>query len=111
MCHRAYALFIAAQLLIGGSWGDLYGRRKIFAAGVALFSAASAWCGLAVNIRQLIMARALQGVGGAMLVPGSLALISNNFPKDGAVMRLAPGPGLHRSLLQWVPFVLLRVHL
>src|SRR5215469_13339208 len=79
---EAYALFLAALLLIGGSLGDLYGRRKIFAAGVALFSAASAWCGLAAGIRQLILARGLQGVGGALLVPGSLALISSNFPQE-----------------------------
>ena len=51
---EAYALFLAALLLIGGSLGDLYGRRRIFAAGVVLFSAASAWCGLAPDIRQLI---------------------------------------------------------
>jgi EmrB/QacA subfamily drug resistance transporter len=76
---ESYALFLAALLLIGGSLGDRYGRRKIFAAGVALFSVASAWCGLAPNIRQLIIARGLQGIGGAMLVPGSLALISANF--------------------------------
>src|SRR5215470_9458354 len=76
---EAYALLLAALLLIGGSLGDLYGRRKMFAAGVVLFSTASAWCGLAVNIRQLILARGLQGVGGALLVPGSLALISSNF--------------------------------
>ncbi len=77
---ESYALFLAALILIGGSLGDLYGRRNIFVAGVALFSAASAWCGLAPDIRQLIAARALQGVGGALLVPGSLALISANFP-------------------------------
>lgn len=77
---ESYALFLAALILIGGSLGDLYGRRKIFVAGVALFSAASAWCGLAADIRQLIVARGLQGVGGALLVPGSLALISANFP-------------------------------
>jgi EmrB/QacA subfamily drug resistance transporter len=77
---ESYALFLAALILIGGSLGDLYGRRKIFVAGVALFSAASAWCGLAPNIGQLIVARGLQGVGGALLVPGSLALISANFP-------------------------------
>ncbi|MGA2591095.1 MAG: MFS transporter [Bryobacteraceae bacterium] len=76
---ESYALFLAALLLIGGSLGDQYGRRKIFVAGVALFSAASAWCGLAPNIRQLIIARGLQGIGGALLVPGSLALISANF--------------------------------
>jgi len=79
---EAYALVLAALLLIGGSLGDLYGRRKIFAAGVVLFSAASAWCGLAPNIRQLILARALQGVGGALLVPGSLALISSSFAQE-----------------------------
>src|SRR6202045_3520658 len=76
---ESYALFLAALLLIGGSLGDLYGRRKIFAAGVVLFSVSSAWCGLAPNIRQLIVARGLQGIGGALLVPGSLALISANF--------------------------------
>jgi EmrB/QacA subfamily drug resistance transporter len=76
---ESYALFLAALLLIGGSLGDLYGRRKIFAAGVVLFSVSSAWCGLAPDIRQLIVARGLQGIGGALLVPGSLALISANF--------------------------------
>src|SRR5580692_9416554 len=76
---ESYALFLAALLLVGGSLGDLYGRRKIFATGVALFSAASAWCGLAPNIRQLIVARGIQGIGGALMVPGSLALISTNF--------------------------------
>ena len=78
----AYALFLAALLLAGGALGDLYGRRKMFAAGVVLFSVASAWCGLAPNIRQLILARSLQGIGGALLVPGSLALISANFSQE-----------------------------
>jgi EmrB/QacA subfamily drug resistance transporter len=76
---ESYALFLAALVLIGGSLGDMYGRRKIFAIGVVLFSAASVWCGLAPNIRQLVVARGLQGIGGALLVPGSLALISANF--------------------------------
>src|SRR5579864_5560277 len=79
---ESYALFLAALLLIGGSLGDRYGRRKIFTAGVVLFSVASVWCGLAPNIRDLIVARALQGVGGALLVPGSLALISVNFSEE-----------------------------
>ena len=79
---ESYALFLAALLLIGGSLGDIYGRRKIFVAGVVLFSAASIWCGLAPNIQQLIIARGLQGIGGALLVPGSLALISANFPEE-----------------------------
>jgi len=68
---ESYALFLAALLLIGGSLGDIYGRRKLFVVGVVLFSLASAWCGLAPNIRQLIIARGLQGIGGALLVPGS----------------------------------------
>ena len=78
---ECYALFLAALLLIGGSLGDLYGRRKIFVVGVVFFSVASAWCGFATGIHQLIAARGLQGVGGALLVPGSLALISANFPE------------------------------
>ncbi len=79
---ESYALFLAALLLIGGSLGDTYGRRKIFVSGVILFSVASTWCGLAPSIRQLIIARGLQGIGGTLLVPGSLALISANFPKE-----------------------------
>jgi EmrB/QacA subfamily drug resistance transporter len=79
---ESYALFLAALLLLGGSLGDLYGRRKVFSAGVVLFGLASAWCGVAPNIFQLIAARALQGVGGALLVPGSLALISASFPVE-----------------------------
>ena len=79
---ESYALFLAALLLIGGSLGDIYGRRKIFVAGVALFTAASAWCGLSRSVEQLIVARGIQGIGGALLIPGSLALISVNFPEQ-----------------------------
>ena len=79
---ESYALLLGALLLTGGSLGDLYGRRKIFAAGVVLFCAASAWCGLAPNVQQLVIARGLQGIGGALLVPGSLALISVNFSQE-----------------------------
>jgi EmrB/QacA subfamily drug resistance transporter len=79
---ESYALILAALLLIGGVLGDLYGRRKVFAVGVALFSTASALCGSSPDIRWLIIARGLQGVGGALLVPGSLALISANFSEN-----------------------------
>lgn len=79
---EAYSLFLAALLLVGGSLGDLYGRRLVFAAGVAVFALASAWCGLAQNISQLIVARGVQGVGAAMLVPGSLAIISASFSEE-----------------------------
>ncbi|PYJ22896.1 MAG: MFS transporter, partial [Verrucomicrobia bacterium] len=77
---EAYSLLLAALLLVGGSLGDHYGRRRVFLAGVALFAVASAWCGLAANIGQLIVARAAQGLGAALLVPGSLAIISSSFP-------------------------------
>jgi EmrB/QacA subfamily drug resistance transporter len=79
---ESYALFLAALLLVGGALGDIYGRRFIFALGVLIFAGASAWCGLAPGIRPLIVARAVQGVGGALLVPGSLAIISASFPPE-----------------------------
>src|SRR5436190_15699718 len=76
---EAYSLLLASLLLVGGSLGDHYGRRRIFIGGVVLFSVASLWCGLATSIGQLILARAVQGAGGALLVPGSLAIISPSF--------------------------------
>ncbi|TFV91749.1 DHA2 family efflux MFS transporter permease subunit, partial [Oxalobacteraceae bacterium OM1] len=79
---ESYALLLAALLLAGGAAGDRYGRRKIFAIGVALFTIASLGCGLVASVQQLIAARALQGVGGALLVPGSLSIISAAFPQD-----------------------------
>jgi EmrB/QacA subfamily drug resistance transporter len=77
---EAYALLLASLLLVGGSLGDRYGRRKIFIYGVLLFAAASVWCGFASSISSLILARGVQGAGAALLVPGSLALISASFP-------------------------------
>lgn len=79
---EAYTLFLAALLLLGGSLGDRFGRKKIYAIGVAMFALASVWCGLASNIDQLIIARAAQGIGGALLVPGSLAIISATFGEE-----------------------------
>jgi len=76
---EAYALLLAALILVGGSLGDRFGRRRIFAYGVVLFALASIWCGLAPNVNQLILARAAQGLGGALLTPGSLAIISASF--------------------------------
>ena len=77
---EAYSLFLSALVLVGGSLGDHYGRRRIFLIGVGLFALASAACGMAATINQLICARAIQGVGAALLVPGSLSLISASFP-------------------------------
>jgi EmrB/QacA subfamily drug resistance transporter len=79
---ESYALTLAALLLAGGSLGDRYGRRRVFGMGVALFAAASVGCGLAPDVRWLIGMRAVQGVGGALLVPGSLALISASFAPE-----------------------------
>jgi len=79
---EAYSLFLSALLLVGGSLGDRYGRRLIFLIGVALFALASVCCGMAASINQLVAARAIQGIGGALLVPGSLAIISASFPSD-----------------------------
>lgn len=79
---EAYALFLSALLLVGGAFGDRYGRKRVFLIGVSLFALASIWCGLAPNIGQLIAARLLQGIGGALLVPGSLAIISASFPVE-----------------------------
>ena len=76
---EAYSLFLAALILVGGSLGDHFGRRRVFAIGVFLFTVASVLCGLAPNVNFLIIARAFQGVGGALLVPGSLAIISASF--------------------------------
>ena len=79
---EAYALFLSALLLVGGSLGDRYGRRWIFNIGVVVFALASAACGFAGNIQELIAARAVQGIGGALLVPGSLALITSSFNEE-----------------------------
>src|SRR5947207_967856 len=76
---EAYQLFLAALILLGGALGDRFGRRKVFAAGVFVFALASAACGLAPSAGFLIAARAVQGVGGALLTPGSLALITGAY--------------------------------
>ena len=78
-----YLITLAALILLGGSLGDLYGRRRVFVTGVVWFSVASLLSGVAVNLPMLIAARALQGIGGALLVPGSLAIIESSFaPSD-----------------------------
>ena len=81
----AYTLALASLILLGGSLGDRYGRRRVFLVGVAWFALASLICGLAQSTGQLVAARVLQGVGGALLTPGSLALIQSSFrPVDRA---------------------------
>lgn len=118
---NGYTLFLAALLMLGGSLGDHLGRKRVFMAGVVVFTVASMWCGLAPSVRQLIAARALQGVGGALLTPGSLALINANFSpgKRGAAIgtwssfsaiAVAAGPILGGWLIdnlswRWIFFV------
>src|SRR5437870_1648107 len=79
---EAYALFLASLVLVGGALGDLYGRRRIFALGITIFALASIACGLARDINELTLARAVQGIGAALLVPGSLAIISASFSEN-----------------------------
>lgn len=76
---ESYGLFLGALILVGGALGDLFGRRRVFLAGVAIFALASIGCGLAQNIRELVIARSAQGIGAAFLVPGSLSIISASF--------------------------------
>src|ERR1700689_2925285 len=76
---NAYMLCLSAFVLTGGAAGGLFGRRRIFVIGIAIFAAASIWCGLSPTVAQLILARAIQGVGAALLIPCSLAIIGATF--------------------------------
>jgi len=86
---EAYALFLGALILVGGSLGDQFGRKRMFLYGTALFTLASAGCGVAPSAAMLIAARAVQGIGAAFLVPGSLAIITATF--DGTERSRAIG--------------------
>src|ERR1700688_3294873 len=76
---ESYGLFLGALILVGGSLGDLFGRRRMFLAGVGIFATASLACGFSLNVQQLVAARSVQGIGAAFLVPGSLSIISASF--------------------------------
>jgi len=118
---ESYGLFLGALILVGGSLGDLFGRRLIFLMGVAIFAMASAGCGLASSTHQLIVARSVQGIGAALLVPGSLAIVSTSFDEKNrgpaigtwsgfTAITTAVGPVLGGWLVQhaswrWVFFI------
>src|SRR3954469_23051568 len=88
---EAYALFLGALILVGGSMGDQFGRKRVFLFGVIFFTAASILCGIAASSRALIAGRALQGAGAAFLVPGSLAIISATFDDAGRGRAIGTG--------------------
>jgi EmrB/QacA subfamily drug resistance transporter len=112
---NGYALVLGALILMGGLLGDRYGRRRIFLIGIVLFSVASIACALSPSAATLIAARALQGLGGALLVPQSLAIIAAAYPKDirgravgiwaaAAALTTVSGPilgGILIDLLSW----------
>jgi EmrB/QacA subfamily drug resistance transporter len=79
---EAYGLLLSALILTGGALGDVFGRKRMFLLGVTVFAVASVACALAGNIRELVIARAVQGFGAAFLVPGSLSIISASFPES-----------------------------
>ena len=91
---NGYLLALASLILLGGSLGDRYGRRRVFVIGVAWFTVASVACGLAQSPAQLTTARVLQGVGGALLTPGSLALIQASFRREDRATAIGAWSGL-----------------
>ena len=90
----SYTLTLAGLILLGGALGDRFGRRRVFLIGVTWFALSSALCGLAPNIGVLIAARALQGIGGALLTPGSLAIIQSTFAADDRPRAIGAWSGL-----------------
>lgn len=102
---NAYTLTLAALILLGGSLSDRYGRRRIFVIGVCWFALASLLCGLAPNTGTLVAARALQGIGGALLTPGSLAIISASFSGPDRAAAVGAWSGLSGVAAAVGPFV------
>lgn len=102
---NAYLLVLASLILLGGSLGDRFGRRRIFVIGVAWFATASLLCGLAQSPWQLIAARALQGIGGALLTPGSLAMIQGGIAKADRARAIGAWSGLGGVAAAVGPFV------
>ena len=113
---ESYALFLAALLLVGGSAGDRFGRRRVFTSGVALFTLASLWCGLAGSGQQLIVARAVQGIGGAIRnLPGSIRfLIDETAAKYGidyVLVDMSPSLGpVNQNLLATTDYFIVPLH-
>jgi EmrB/QacA subfamily drug resistance transporter len=101
----AYTLTLASLILLGGAYGDRYGRRRIFTVGIVWFAAASLLCALAPTTGLLIAARALQGVGGALLTPASLAIIQASFIKDDRSRTVGAWAGFSGVAIAIAPFI------
>jgi EmrB/QacA subfamily drug resistance transporter len=110
---NGYALLLGALILVGGAAGDRFGRRRVFAFGLVVFGLASIACATAASIQWLIVARAAQGIGAALLVPQSLAIIAAAFPREvrgraiglwagASAMTTALGPPLGGILIEWL---------
>jgi len=102
---NAYMLTLASLILVAGALGDLLGRRRVFLIGVVWFAAASVLCGLAQEPLLLIVARALQGAGGALLTPGSLAILQASFDRDDRARAIGAWSGLGGVAAAIGPFV------
>jgi EmrB/QacA subfamily drug resistance transporter len=102
---NAYTLTLAGFLLLGGALGDRYGRRKVFLIGVTWFAGASLLCAIAPNVEMLILARALQGVGAALLTPGSLAILEASFAPDDRAAAIGAWSGLGGVMTAVGPFL------
>ena len=102
---NGYLLTLASLILLGGSLGDRFGRKRIFVLGVIWFAAASLICGIAPNLGLLIAARALQGIGGALLTPGSLAIIQATFHPDDRGQAIGAWSGLGGIAIALGPFL------
>ncbi|ASW57071.1 MFS transporter [Plantactinospora sp. KBS50] len=102
---NGYLLMLAAFVLLGGALGDRFGRRRVFLTGVLWFTGASLLCGFAQNIEWLIAARVLQGLGGALLTPGSLALLQGSFHPDERGRAIGAWSGLSGVSTALGPFV------
>ncbi|HEX4472749.1 MAG TPA: MFS transporter [Nocardioides sp.] len=102
---NGYLLLLASLILLGGALGDRIGRRRVFVIGVVWFAAASVLCGVAPNARMLIAARVLQGIGGALLTPGSLAIIESVFVRADRARAIGSWSGLGSIAAAIGPFV------
>jgi EmrB/QacA subfamily drug resistance transporter len=101
----AYLLSLGSMIILAGSLGDIYGRRRIFTIGLGVFVAASMACGFATNVTFLIVARLVQGLGGALLVPGSLAILSSSFHPDDRSRAIGAWSGLGGAWTAIGPFL------